>query len=76
MSNAPSTQFYFAGADAIKGFDRFQVSNAAEAHDAKAVSGFSVIGYDRNNGLKYVLADFPAQTNAETFREMCALVAG
>ena len=75
MSNVPATLFYFPTADALKGFHRFEV---IQTHQVKgggdSVPMWAVTGYDRSSGQNTVLAEFHAEGNADTFRDMCVIV--
>ncbi|MDF4211169.1 hypothetical protein P2W50_31445 [Pseudomonas protegens] len=65
-----ATLFYFPSAQALKGFHSFEVAS----HGGKPGLVFTVTGQDRSTDKLTVLAEFPAQGMAETFRDMCAVV--
>ena len=76
MSNVPATLFYFPTADALKGFHLFDVVQTFPViGSGDSVTLWVVTGYALSNGQNTVLAEFHAQGNAETFRDMCAIVA-
>lgn len=75
MSNVPATLFYFANAAALKGFERFEVIQTQQTHGGDSVPMWAVTGYDRTSGQNTVLAEFHAEGNADTFRDMSEIVA-
>lgn len=75
MSNVPATLFYFPNAAALKGFERFEVIQTQQTHGGDSVPMWAVTGYDLKSGQNTVLAEFHAQGNADTFRDMCELAA-
>ncbi len=71
MSTVPATLFYFPSAEALKELTRFEV---VPTHNQEQTV-YSVAAYNRFTGQYTMLADFHARGMADTFRDMCAVVA-
>ena len=75
MPHVPATLFYFEHADTLDRFHAFEVIQTFQTQGADSVPMWSVTGYDRQNGQNTVLADFHAHWIAETFCDMCTIIA-
>jgi len=76
MQNVPATVFYFPTADALKAFQRFDVTQTHVSQGGDSVALWTVTGYDRNSGQNTALATSMHAAWPKTFRDMCAVVSG
>lgn len=67
------TIFYFAGVRELRNFHSFDVEARFPVIDGKSCRTFDVVATETATGQRHVLAEFPAQGPAETFRDMAEI---